>query len=186
MLAAHGGCALAAVDWCRACDRATCAAHRGRAADKTGSVAMCIDCLQAMALPQRVAQQVYRSALSDITASVHALHAQGSPGACLATKLRARGVLLQPWTTRVKPVYSLRYWPVGSYNWVEFRPGGYGDHDLLSHGVRQRATVVNARGQVSGAFEEEIVDGHSTLIRLQSEVTDIPQIARSLRSYLAT
>jgi hypothetical protein len=186
IVAEHGGCGLAAVDWCRACDRATCASHRRRASDNAVSVTVCRDCFDAMAVPQQLAEQLYRDALGDITAALRALHAEGCPGAALATKRAARRPLLHPWTPRVEPVFSLRYWPVGSYNWVESRPGGYGEHDLFDVGVRRRATVINERGQITRASDEEIVAGHASLARLQSEVTDIPQIARSLRSYLAS
>jgi hypothetical protein len=147
---------------------------------------MCRDCLQAVTVPLHLAEQVYRAALGDIPAVVHALRAQGCPGARLATKRAAHRTLLQPWTTRVEPVYSLRYWPVGSYSWVESRPGGYGEHDLLTVGARESVTVVNERGQVTRASEEEIVAGHASLARLQSELTDIPEIVRILRSYLVS
>jgi hypothetical protein len=160
-------------------------AHRRRTPENAASVTMCSDCIQAMAVLQQSAEQLYRRSLDDITAALSALRVEGCPGACLATRRAARRTLLHPWITRVEPVYSLRYWPVGSYNWVESRPGGYGEHDLLNGGVRQRATVINERGQVTRAFDEEIVAGHASLARLQSQLTDIPQIARSLRNYLA-
>ena len=184
VLAAHGGCGLAAVDWCRACDRAMCAAHRQRLAGRPSTDTICGTCSDALAVPRRLAEQTYRCALEDIPAAIAALRAAGCPGAQVATKKAAHRSLRQPWTTRIEPVYSLRYWSVGSFHWVESLPGGYGEHDLLAAGVRERATVVNERGQITRAAEGEILAGHATLARLQSEFDDVPEIARMLRSYL--
>lgn len=159
--------------------------HRRRAPDKVVSGTVCRDCFDAMTVLQQRAEQLYRYAVSDITAALEVLRAQGCPGARLATKRAAHRPLLHPWTTHIEPVFSLRYWPVGSFNWVEFRPGGYGEHDLSNVGARLRATVINERGQVTRASDEEIVAGRASLARLQSELIDIPRIARKLRSYLA-
>jgi hypothetical protein len=177
-------CQHDAVSWCRACDRAMCASHRRLEFDETDWLDRCSECVAAGAQSRLDVEAAYRAALADIAESIRELHRLGSPGARVAYKYVERKNMLTRRSKAPQPLYSIRYWPVGTFSWAQSGPGGYGEHELNPLGVHEFETVVNDRGQITRADEAEVVAGRALLAALQSEQTVVVLIARNLRGFL--
>lgn len=166
-LASGDVCRRVAVAWCRDCDQAMCARH------------------EHACLASDVAPPPQRDPLADIKDAIRSLRANGRPGALVARGRTSYRPFLRPWARRVEVVYSISYWPVGRFAWSQSSPGGFGQHDLISLGVREVDTVVSERGQITRAVEAEIFAGGAPLTYLQSAPTALAQIAVNLRTFLS-
>ena len=176
-------CDAVATSWCRSCDRATCELHGPRRGENVDR-ARCTSCSAAAAEAERTAISARDAALADITDSIRALRRQHCAATELACTPQVRRSWWRPWTRRRQTGYSLRYWPVGTFTWVESCPGGFGEHELVLLGVGDYETVVNERGQITRRDEREILAGRPVLAQLLSEPAATVSIAAVLRGYL--
>ena len=126
----------------------------------------------------------FHAARADITTSIRALRLGNCPATEFAHKYAVRRPWWKPWTLRSQTIYSIRYWPVGTFSWVQSCPGGFGDHELIPLGAGDYETVVNERGQITRRDEQEIVAGRAVLARLVSAPAATVSIAEALHSYL--
>lgn len=188
-------CEAIATSWCRACDRAVCEPHWVAAvgvaavgvaavegAACTGCAASEFDASTTFRAPS--ATTSHQDALADITDSIRALRARNCAGTELAYRRTVRRVWWRPWTLHSRAVYSIRYWPVGTFTWVQSCPGGFGEHELVLLGLGEFETVVNERGQITRRDEQEIVSGRAVLAQLLSAPSATVSIAATLRGYL--
>jgi hypothetical protein len=177
-------CDVPASGWCRTCDRAICEHHRRAGGRASAAFVQCTSCAGRAVPDEVVVDADFHAALDDITHSVRALRVSNCARTEFAHKYAVRRSWWRPWTLRSHRVYSIRYWPVGTFTWVQSCPGGFGEHELVSLGTGEYETVVNERGQITRRDDQEIVSGRAVLAQLVSAPAATITIAAALREHL--